>query len=644
MFRRLSGRHACRKQCAAQKVSFATCAWPSRTCPITSSLTSISCSRDVTQFVKYSPARHITTTPSHFTSRSQSKSSQEGPYHKYMRLVEKQEIAADSAQLEALRLLQDLHERFQGWTPPDLEEQDLLVVEHAQATRDRRLAKQQENEEERKMLKLSPQSRSQCDDPTATVELSAQSDIAKSIGETPPGIYLWGSVGCGKTFIMDLFYDAVQVPDGRKQRVHFHNFMRDVLKHMHVLHQQSTHKQKLKYDHNMLRPLAKAISKQSVLLCFDEIQIPDIGTAAVLYRLFKHLEEYGVTIVATSNQSPAQLYQGHFCQTYFEPWVEMMEGRWHVHEVASDTDYRTRMMAGVGLSAFDPSDSFSETFFTPLDASSTTKMDLCWQHQVGDQSVQSNSITSFGKTIQIPKCSGHGVASFTFHELCDRPLGPKDYLALAQNYHTLFVYEIPKMTMQTRDQARRLISLIDALYECKTKLYCSAQLLPDQMFEAVADGDFDRYDAMYREVMGDMFSEMNYGDQVFQNKLFTGEEELFASNRCVSRLFEMQSPRYKEQPHMPHLAEAGLRLDLLELGDPNDTITNLSDKSSSNDVLSRYAKEMSLLHNVPSDNYRVDSSKLEPTLDLRPRFSDKHFWGGGRWEKIKDRVRPEKKL
>lgn len=317
------------------------------------------------------------------------------------------------------------------------------------------------------------------------------------------------------------------------------------------------------------------------------------------------------------------------------------------------------------MSIFDPTDAFSDNYFTPLDNVAKDKMDLCWKQQLGpDKQPTLNYLTNFGKKIEIPQCSGQGAAAFTFAQLCDRPLGPKDYLAIAQVYHTVFIKDIPKMTMQTRDQARRLISLVDALYECKTKVFCSASLMPNQMFEDVADGEHDRYDAMHREAMGDMFSEMSYGDQVFQNRLFTGEEELFASNRCVSRLVEMQSPRYKELQHQPTAALAGLQLDMLELGgDPNIGFPTTafgtprtSVASPTSDVLDRYADEISTLHgfeNTPTptltptelasltEQERLLQQLSSPDNDLRPKFSDKHFWGGGWWEKIKEKINPD---
>ncbi len=156
-----------------------------------------------------------------------------------------------------------------------------------------------------------------------------------------------------------------------------------------------------RYDHNMLRPLAKAIAKQSLLLCFDEIQIPDIGTAAILYRLFKHLQEYGVTIVATSNQCPEQLYQGHFCHSYFEPWVELMDNHWQVFELESSADYRRRMFQGIGTVPFNPDDPFSDSYFCPLGETASAKMELCWRSTIGGDSSGPSEIVNFGRTIEV---------------------------------------------------------------------------------------------------------------------------------------------------------------------------------------------------------------------------------------------------
>jgi predicted ATPase len=168
---------------------------------------------------------------------------------------------------------------------------------------------------------------------------------------------------------------------------------------------------------------------------------------------------------------------------------------------ASPLDYRKLMLADVTAAndvEFNPTGPFSDTFFTPLDAKSAAKMATSWRYHLGDAAVSSRAVIVAGRAVDVPECTATGVARFHFEELCARPLGPTDYLAIATEFHTVFVDEIPTMTMQTRDQARRFISLIDALYECNTVLFCSAARNAADMFTDVADVDADRYDIMHQ--------------------------------------------------------------------------------------------------------------------------------------------------
>jgi hypothetical protein len=235
---------------------------------------------------------------------------------------------------------------------------------------------------------------------------------------TPMGVYVHGSVGCGKTMLLDIFFEQIAVQSGRKQRVHFHSFMRDIFRHLHELSVKSSDAHRANYDHNLLRPLAKAIAKQSYVLCFDEVQIPDIGTAAVLYRLFQYLHEYGVVVVATSNRAPQTLYQGHFNETLFEPWVQMMESRWEVVNLESERDYR-RELGSVELAEsapFSPGSVFSDCYFHPNNRHSQSKMDGSWAALTVDQghTVDEAYVHVFGREVVVPNSTTAGHARFKF--------------------------------------------------------------------------------------------------------------------------------------------------------------------------------------------------------------------------------------
>lgn len=376
-----------------------------------------------------------------------------------------------------------------------------------------------------------------------------------------------------------------------------------------------------RYDHNLLRPLAKSISKQSYLLCFDEIQIPDIGTAAILYKLFEYLNEYGVVVVSTSNRAPNQLYQGHFNETVFSPWVDMMADRWDVVEMESANDYRRQMADAVVDSPFKAGNTLSDCYFQPLGQESTEKMDQTWDEVTEGAGTVSKAMEVMGRLIEIPTCTENGIARFKFDELCSRPLGPADYLTIARTFHTVFIDSIPRLDMSKRNEARRFISLIDALYECKSKLYCDAEQLPDQMFIEATDTDLMRYDAMHREMFGEMTYDMSMGDdsyagKVFHNRLFTGEEELFASKRCVSRLLEMRSPIYRTSAHAPGFGFAGFDTDCLEFGDA---------------TLGGHATE-------PGTPATAATSDKHTGKAPQPSFGEKHFWGAGWWETVVNKV------
>lgn len=332
------------------------------------------------------------------------------------------------------------------------------------------------------------------------------------------------------------------------------------------------------------------------------------ATAAVFVQLFKHLREYGVVVVATSNRTPSELYTGHYSGAFSDQWDAVVSEHWEVLELASPFDYRKLMLQDVNGGsdiAFDPSSPFADNFFVPLGPTAAAKMKMSWSFHTADAEVTSRSLTVAGRLLDVRQCTEAGAARFHFEELCARPLGPADYLAIATEFHTVFVDEIPAMTTQTRDQARRFISLVDALYECNTVLFCSAAQPADQVFVDVADTDAARYDIMHREMMGELYDEMDYKGKVFSGKLFTGEEELFASERCVSRLAEMRSYSYRTSGHNPNRGFASLDDEQLEF-----------------------------------DGTPLEPHRQERDVDneiSRPRFGAKHFFGAGWFEKFVDR-------
>ncbi|MEE8295284.1 MAG: cell division protein ZapE [Sphingomonadales bacterium] len=323
--------------------------------------------------------------------------------------------------------------------------------------------------------------------------------------DCPKGIYIFGDVGRGKSMLMDLFFEAV--PISEKRRVHFHQFMQDVHAKIHAW-RKLTKQEKIKafgpddFD-DPIPALANDLSKSARLLCFDEFQVSDVADAMILGRLYEKLFEKGVVIVSTSNRPPDDLYKGGLNRDLFIPFIEMIKRDMDVTKLSGGKDYRYHRIKGL------------HTYYTPINAETTEALrKVFWaltDRDVGDPAtVPSDEFEVKGRALFVPKAA-MGAAVFSFKRLCVNPLGAADYLAIAWRYHTVFVVAIPKMTKENRNEAKRFVTLIDILYENNVKLFCSAEVSPEDLYPA-GDGSFE-------------FS------------------------RTVSRLHEMQSKEYLEKGH-----------------------------------------------------------------------------------------------
>ena len=290
--------------------------------------------------------------------------------------------------------------------------------------------------------------------------------------ETEPikGLYLFGDVGRGKTMLMDLFFAAS--PVARKRRAHFHEFMQDVHERVH------RYRGKLKRGEiaaaDPIKLAAEDLAAQAWLLCFDEFHVADIADAMILGRLFSHLFEHGVVVVATSNVHPDDLYKDGLNRGLFLPFVAQLKSRMEVVELKARTDFRLEKLAGVPV------------WYAPLDEDADVALDIAWQRLTGIFSGQPQEISLKGRSIRVPEAA-MGVARFTFAQLCERPLGAADYLRIAQEFHTLVIDHIPVMTLANRNAAKRFITLIDTFYDNAVKLVASAAAEPDGLYLA-ADG------------------------------------------------------------------------------------------------------------------------------------------------------------
>lgn len=295
----------------------------------------------------------------------------------------------------------------------------------------------------------------------------------------PKGIYLWGGVGRGKSMLMDLFHDATDIPT--KRRVHFHAFMQDVHRRMHAARKTGTD--------DPLDPVAEAVIEGTRLLCFDEMQISDITDAMIVGRLFTMLMEAGVVIVTTSNRPPQDLYLNGLNRALFVPFIDLLHDRLQVIELESPTDYRQHRLTG------------AQTFFHPAGRAQAA-IDTIWADLTGGAAGTPLSLPVNGRTVTVPRFA-NGVARATFWDLCAKPLGPGDYLAIAGAVRVLILEDVPHLSAGNYNEAKRFVTLIDALYEAKVRLICSAADEPERLYiEGTGSFEFERTASRLREMQG----------------------------------------------------------------------------------------------------------------------------------------------
>jgi cell division protein ZapE len=322
---------------------------------------------------------------------------------------------------------------------------------------------------------------------------------------TPPrGVYLWGGVGVGKSLLMDLFFE--DAPIEAKRRVHFHAFMQEI--HEFIGQWRKLSEQQKRDHPDRLRaaelddPIphaAHAVFRRAHLLCFDELQVTDAADAMILGRLFEHLFELGTVIATTSNRHPDDLYKDGLNRRLFLPAIALLKDRLDVVELVGAKDYRLDRLQREAV------------YFTPLDAAAEAAMDRAFAGMTAEGTPAPAELEVGSRRVAIP-CAARGVARGSFDHWCRTPFGPRDYLLLANSYPVLLVDRIPRLGPDDRNEARRFVTLVDALYESRVKLVCSAAAPPNELYER-GDGSFE-----------------------------------FA--RTASRLFEMQSTEYLALAHV----------------------------------------------------------------------------------------------
>ena len=300
---------------------------------------------------------------------------------------------------------------------------------------------------------------------------------------SPRGLYIHGGVGRGKSMLMDLFFEEVAIR--AKRRLHFHAFMAEA--HDRIGTARDTH------EGDPIPTVAKGIASGTHLLCFDELFVNDIADAMVLGRLFRGLFEHGVVVVATSNVVPGDLYRNGLNRQLFLPFIDEIEDRLDVFELAASRDFRLAKLSGHQL------------YYSPADAHAHAALDAHWLRLTAQTTGSRTEIEVKGRALAVPQAA-MGAARFSFGDLCEAPLGSLDYLALARTFHTLFIDDIPILGPARRDAARRFITLIDTLYDNAVCLIASAGAEPASLYPAGDGADhFTRTASRLMEMRSDAF-------------------------------------------------------------------------------------------------------------------------------------------
>ncbi|KAG7637413.1 putative ATPase, AFG1, P-loop containing nucleoside triphosphate hydrolase [Arabidopsis thaliana] len=555
----------------------------------------------------------------HFVARSYSTSDPpkqpSGPLKNYTKLVEQGRLQHDPYQEKVVsafenlfgrlehfeKQMEDYHVRLAEWEKKREEERRKLMVEEAEKKEDDGMWASV-NKHGQKLLGRWVLGRRQMNVEPGVGKwvsyLNRERKLDSIVGSrpavppAPKGLYIYGNVGCGKTMLMDMFYGATDGIIRHGQRFHFHEAMLKINEQMHKywkengaekptqysisswimnlpvdekvkewLAGEEFYKQQLQMKHILPAVADKFLvdqqssKKGASILCFDEIQTVDVFAIVALSGIMSRLLTTGTVLVATSNRAPRELNQDGMQKEIFDKFISKLEKHCEIISIGSEVDYR-RVAAKNSVE--------NVHYLWPLNDAVLEEFEKMWRQvtdQYGGEITSATLPVMFGRTVEVPEsCSG--VARFTFEYLCGRPVGAADYIAVAKNYHTIFISDIPAMSMEIRDKARRFITLVDELYNHHCCLVSSAETAIDELFQGTAEGTLFDLESFQFEtetedsrLRRDVLAEGSIsaaGSPSSIVSMLSGEEEMFAFARAASRLIEMQTPLYLEGVRFLH--------------------------------------------------------------------------------------------
>ncbi|KAH9274218.1 hypothetical protein BASA83_003526 [Batrachochytrium salamandrivorans] len=434
----------------------------------------------------------------------------QGPIALYDNLVISGKLRDDAHQRKSVAKLQTLYEELQQYNPPILQS----------LTKEMQNIRSRVGEDSGKDKIQSPD--------FAWIDKSEPTvfdmEPANQVIRGPNGMYIYGDVGTGKTMIMDLFYQSINIT--RKRRVHFHAFMQDIHKRIHRLrvHEGITS--------DPLPLIALELANTAWLLCFDEMQVTDIGDAMILRLLLAHtggfffeLFNRGVVMVTTSNRPPDDLYQNGIQRQSFLPAIDLLKSYCQVHSLNSGIDYRKA------------DHHHYPVYFSPIDIETDDIVRRLFKEIRGSVEVDPKELSLWGRTLRIQEAAGR-TAKVPFKQLCGEPLSAADYLELAKNFDVVLLTDVPAMTLSRRNEARRFITLIDALYENRVKLIVTMETELSDLF---LDEPPSHTGGTITDAQRLLMDDLKLSNEQISSSIFTGAEEVFAFQRAISRLTEMQT-------------------------------------------------------------------------------------------------------